>query len=91
MNKNCVICGAPISNSWVGTGHGYAHSGCYTRQHPPIPATTIEQVARGIGDPVIAAEVVSQLVPEELAAKIVAEYNRRMLTLWQKRCEIDVN
>jgi len=52
-----------------------------------MTAQTIYQMARGRGDPVLAAEVIAQLVPHELASQIVDEFNRRLLLQWQRRCE----
>jgi hypothetical protein len=73
---------------YVGTGAGgKAHSHCYNKRHPPMTAQTIYQMARGRGDPVLAAEVIAQLVPHELASQIVDEFNRRLLLQWQRRCE----
>lgn len=87
MNENCTICGTPHNGSGVGTGDGFAHSWCYEKEHPPMVAQTLYQMARGRGDPMLAAKVISEMVPSELATKIVDEFNRRLMLVWLRRCE----
>ena len=83
----CEICHKPITGCFVGTGTGFAHDYCYERTHQPTIAHSLYEVARGHADPVIAADVINGLVPEDLAAAIVKTYNRRLLLAWQRRCE----
>lgn len=87
MNENCTICGKQITGTMTGTGNGYAHRHCYEREHPPTPARTFYEVARGSADPIIAAEVTVKYVPVEIGEQIVREFNRRLLKQWQRRCE----
>ncbi len=84
---DCEYCGQPLNGMFVGTGTGRAHSHCYNREHPPMAAQTLYQMARGRGDPVLAAEVIAQWVPHELAAQIVDDFNKRLMKQWQRRCE----
>ena len=65
-----------------------AHSTCYYRENPPYTACSIYQMARGRGDPVLAAEVISDMVPKELADDIVDEFNKRLMKNWLKNCEL---
>ena len=85
-DPNCTICGTPVTGLMVGTGNGVAHSECYEREHPPRTACTLYQMARGCGDPVLAAEVIAELVPAELAETIVAHFNKRLMKAWLRRC-----
>ena len=86
MNTNCTICGAPHNGSGIGTGDGLAHRWCYEREHPPRELATMYEVARGCVDPILAAEVVAEMVPYELADAIVVEFNKRMAVLHKRRC-----
>ena len=83
----CEYCGEPITGVMVGAGTGLAHRHCYERRHPPTAAQTLYQMARGRGDPVLAAEVIAAWVPHELAAQIVDDFNRKLMMAWQRRCE----
>jgi hypothetical protein len=85
--RHCTICGAPHNGSGVGTGNGLAHRWCYEKEHPPTPAQNLYQMARGRGDPVLAAEVIAQWVPHELASQIVDDFNIRLMKQWLRRCE----
>jgi len=87
MNELCSICMKPHNGSGVGNGDGLDHRWCYERQHPPKDAETIYQVARGCGDPVLAAEVISEFVGGNLGNLIVREFNIRMRKNWTRRCE----
>ena len=87
MSENCTICGAPHDGSGIGTGNGLAHSWCYYKENPPKPAQTLYQMARGHADPVLAAQVISNWVPHELASQIVDDFNRQLMKQWQRRCE----
>ena len=87
MSDNCDICGEPLEALSVGTGDGRAHRHCYEREHPPTPAQTLAQVARGRGDPVLGARVIAEMVPAELAEQIVDEFNRRLMLQWQRMCQ----
>jgi len=84
---DCEYCGQPLDGMYVGTGTGRAHRHCYNREHPPMAAQTLYQMARGRGDPVLAAEVIAQWVPHELAAQIVDDFNKRLMKQWLRRCE----
>ena len=85
---DCALCGKPLDGMFVGLGGGAcAHRHCYEREHPPMAAQTLYQMARGRGDPVLAAEVIAQWVPHELASQIVDDFNARMMKQWQRRCE----
>lgn len=85
---NCGICGKEIEGMFVGYGIGRAHAHCYERKYQPLTAQNLFEVARGVGgDPVLAAKVIVDLIPEHLAADIVRTYNRRLLLQWEKRCE----
>ena len=88
MNQECGLCGAPITGMFVGLGGnaGVAHRHCFEREHPPREATTIYQVGRGAADPVLAAEVIAELTPPDVAAAIVGEFNRRVRELHARRC-----
>jgi len=91
MNDKCTICGNPVTGLMVGTGNGVAHSECYEREHPPRTACTLYQVARGCGDPVLAAEIIAALVPPELAETIVEHFNKALLKQWLRRCSPNVS
>ena len=82
------MCGKPLDGMLVGLGGGAcAHRHCYEREHPPRAAKTLYEMARGVGDPVLAAEVIAQWVPHELAAQIVDDFNKRLMKQWRRRCE----
>lgn len=83
----CQICKKPIPGTMVGTGNGLAHPHCYERQHQPLSASSLYEVARGHGDPVLAAQVIADLVPDNIAAEIVKRFNRRLFLQWERRCE----
>lgn len=86
--SNCSICNTPIKGIKVTNGKGgFDHRHCYEKQHPPLEAETLWQVARGCSDPTLAAKVVAEMVDDETASKIVAEFNRRVLINWKRRCE----
>ena len=86
-NPKCTLCNKEITGLQISSGNGgFAHSHCYERTHVPCPANSLYQVARGSRDPGLAAEVINELVPDELAQKIVEEYNKRMLKNWLRRC-----
>lgn len=88
MNEKCAICGEPISGVFVTTGHNsVAHRHCYEREHPPRVAHTLYEVARGCGDPVLAAEVINEMTPADIGSRIVDEFNKRNMQLWRCRCE----
>lgn len=84
----CSICTKPIKGCLVGMGNGkVAHHNCYEKENPPRVALTLYNLARGAGDPVLAAEVIADFVPAELGIKMVEEFNRRLMIQWRKRCE----
>lgn len=84
----CSICTKPIKGCFVGMGSGkVAHHSCYEKENPPRVALTLYNLARGAGDPVLAAEVIADFVPAELGIKMVEEFNRRLMIQWRKRCE----
>jgi hypothetical protein len=85
--SDCTYCGKPHNGSGIGTGVGLAHRWCWEKEHPPAAAQTLHQIARGRGDPVLAAEVIAQWVSHELAAQIVDDFNKRLMKTWQRRCE----
>ena len=88
--NDCSICGKPIDdqNLFVSDGDGgHAHGHCHERRNPPKMAATIFEAARGFGDSILAARVIKDLVPHELAEQIIAEFNRRSRAQWQRRCE----
>jgi hypothetical protein len=86
MNNTCTICSLPLGGTVIGTGNGNAHPRCYDRAHPPWPACTLYQVARGCSDPIIAAAVIAELVPPDVADKIVHVFNERLMKDWLRRC-----
>lgn len=87
-NPLCTICKKPTGGSGIATGNGgLAHGSCYAKENPPRVAHSIYQVSRGCGDPVLAAEVISEMVPKELADSIVDEFNKRLMKQWLHRCE----
>jgi hypothetical protein len=88
MAENCTICGEHLNWLRVGTGNGgAAHRHCYEKAHQPRAAQSIYDMARGIGDPVLAAEVMHEMVPNDLAREIVAAFNVRLMKAWRRRCE----
>lgn len=87
-NEICAICNKEITGALTSYGKGaYAHCHCYEINHPPITPTSFYQVARGCGDPVLAAEVIAKMVPDELGKAIVQEFNLRLIQQWRRRCE----
>lgn len=89
MNEGlCGICETEIDGMFVTLGNGAkGHPHCYARQHKPRPATSLKQVARGHSDPVLAAEVICAHVSDDVAAKIIADYNTLLMAQWKRRCE----
>ena len=86
--STCSICNTPNEGGgYKNLQGGLDHRHCHEKQHPPMTAVTVYQMARGRGDPVLAAEVIAEMVPDDLSAKIVDEFNRRLLIQWQRRCE----
>ena len=85
----CMRCKKPITDGLMtGMLGGLSHVHCALRERPPQTAQNLFEVARGVGgDPVLAAKVIADLVPEDVAAEIVRTYNRRLLLQWEKRCE----
>ena len=86
MNR-CPICHDPNNGSGYSMEGGFAHRHCYEKQNPPRVAQTLYQMARGCGDPVLAAEVIAEMIPAQLAESMVTEFNRRLVMQWQRRCE----
>lgn len=83
----CAKCGDKIDGMFFGTiAGGVMHRHCYEQENPPMAAQTLYQMARGRGDPVLAAEVITAMVPADLADQIVNEFNRRLMIQWQRRC-----
>ena len=88
--KICCVCGKPITGIYLSChGDKYIHRHCWLRENMPTVANSLYDVARGHRDPVLAAKVISDMVPAELAAQIVRTYNRSLLLDWQRRCEED--
>lgn len=87
-NQLCPFCNKPTEGSGIRVENEMlAHSSCYYRANPPRVAHNLYQVARGCGDPVLAADVISEIVPKELADNIVEEFNKRLMKDWLRRCE----
>ena len=82
----CVYCGEEVKGAIVRTGTGVAHRHCFELQHEPGRAETLYQVARGHHDPRLAAEVIAQYVPIDLAVTIVNAYNEQLHEQWKRRC-----
>ena len=85
--STCPICKEPNEGGGYSMPGGMAHRHCYMRENPPKAAQTLHQMARGCGDPVLAAEVIAQWVPHELASQIVDDFNARLMKQWLRRCE----
>ncbi len=86
--ETCVLCGKPLGPLFKFTeNRERVHPHCFNKRHPPEAAQTLYQMARGVGDPVLAAEVIAQWVPHELASQIVSDFNRRLMMQWQRTCE----
>lgn len=87
--KGCTICGKRIGEYrlFVADGRGgHAHGHCYERAHPPQYVKTIWEVVE-VSHARIAADVIAEMAPQELAEAIVAEVNRRIHAQWARRCE----
>lgn len=84
----CSLCGKENSAGvgMLNAEGGLDHSHCWEREHPPLILDSLYQVARGGCDPIIAAEVISKLVPEKVAKEIVEEYNLRVKIQWERSC-----
>ncbi len=82
----CTLCSTFVDGAFVGHVGGVAHPHCFDRAYPPRVARTIYQMVRGIADPVLAAEIIWQMVPADLADKIVDEFNRQLMLGWLRRC-----
>jgi hypothetical protein len=88
MNERiCEYCAEPITGVFVWTGTGPAHAHCYAQRNPPAPAANFYVVARGHVDPVLAAEVMADLVPEPVKTQVIEEYNKRLLAAHLRRCQ----
>ncbi len=87
MNPLCSICHKPLEGcTFVGTGDNTgAHTACFEREHPPTPAIKLNDIVRG-ADPILASEVICELVPADLAERIIRSFNQRLLRQWLKRC-----
>lgn len=86
--KVCCACGKPITGLYMSCqGDKYIHRHCWERGNMPSIADSLYQVARGHRDPVLAAKIIADMVPAELAVQIVRQYNRQLLLDWQRRCE----
>jgi hypothetical protein len=85
--EKCEMCGADLHGMWIGTGTGAAHRHCYYKQHPPRAAQTIFEMARGVGDPMLAAQVIAEMMPPNLGCDMVSEFNRRLMKQWLRLCE----
>jgi len=71
----------------VSSGIGrYAHSQCYERKHAPKSPDTFYEVARGGGDPVLAAELIVKYVPANVAAQILLGFRNRTQANHVRRC-----
>ena len=91
--NDCSICGKPIDDQklFVSDGDGgHAHGHCHERAHPPRYVKTIWEVVEA-SNARVAADVISEMAPQELAAAIVAEVNRRTHAQWALRCEAQQN
>jgi hypothetical protein len=84
---NCNICEEPLKSSF----QCGAHVGCYARANPPRVAKTARDLIVFADDPVIARNVLLDLIDKIDAISIdiaLNSYNKRIMQLWQARCEI---
>ena len=83
----CSICGKELAGSLISTGrHSFAHPHCWHRQNPPTKAVSLYQVARNGHDPLLAAELIADIVPNDIAQQIVSKFNARIAADHERRC-----
>lgn len=87
MTENCTICGEPLGDLRIGTGNGNAHRHCYARERPPRAAQSIYDMVRSVDDPMLAAMMIHEMVPPDLARSIVTAFNVQLIKNWRRRCE----
>ncbi len=86
--SNCRICDEPLKSSF----QAGCHVGCYARENPPRVAKTIRDLIIFADDPVIARNVLLDLiensVPLDTVNASINDYNKRIMQAWQTRCDI---
>lgn len=86
--SRCAECGELISGAYVAVGGGKGmHRVCYEQSHPPRVAKTLYEMLRSSEDPALAASLVAEQVTDELALKVVDDYNRQLMLQWLNRCK----
>ena len=84
-NDTCTICGKKMGCASIGTGTGMAHPKCYYIKNPPRLALTVEDVVNGGEDPVLARELILQILTPTQKAQLVETYNNGVLELYKIR------
>lgn len=81
--RSCMYCHQRIDGAYTmdrdESGDGYSHLKCYERVHTFVPKVSFLQVLVNLDDQVLVRELLEALVPELDKARIVQEFNRRML------------
>lgn len=83
----CNICEGEIK----GSCQAGAHIGCYARENPPKAAKTVRELVVFAADPVIARNVIMDLIeqlPSDVVNSALNDYNKRLYKMWQGRCDV---
>lgn len=87
--KVCCACGKVIDGIYMTCcGDKHIHHHCYVRQNMPQIAVSLREVAGTLYRHALAAEVIAEIVPPDVAAEIVRTFNRRMLLEWHRDCKV---
>lgn len=79
ITERCELCGEDITGgAIIGVNDGWSHARCYHDAHPPRVATDATQVISGMDAPVLARQLIADLLTPEQGRLLVDRYNRAM-------------
>lgn len=89
MADLCFRCNKPLEGIRTSEPEGSSHLHCYAIAHPPRKAETVGDVMNGMGDPLLGRTVLLDFLDgfPQWHEMIVAEFNRRMAELHERRCK----
>lgn len=88
----CHYCNKPCDGAYVSLNYEehYAHPRCYGIAHPPMLATTLEDVIFKMEDPVLSRRICLQFLSSfqsSFQQEVIDEYNRELIKGHRRRIE----